>query len=113
MSGRELLARVGRQETITLRNRARVIEKSGENQSDFFALRRAFEFARAQDFEPRACYTHGINPHTAREVALTFAQLERMAESAGLLGAAPEFDIPQNEAIRRCHLAGFVDVVEI
>ena len=54
-----------------------MIEKSGENQSDFFALRRAFEFARAQDFEPRACYTHGINPHTAREVGLTFAQLER------------------------------------
>jgi len=109
MSGRELLARVGRQETITLRNRARVIEKSGENQSDFFALRRAFEFARAQDFEPRACYTHGINPHTAREVGLTFAQLERMAESAGLLGMAPELEVPPGDAIRRCHLAGFVD----
>ncbi len=113
MSGRELLVRVGRQETITRKNRARVIEKSGENQSDFFALKRAFEFAVAQHFEPKACYTHGINPHVAREVAMTFEQLERMASDAGSLNVEAQLnpvpDNPASDSIRRCHLAGFVD----
>ena len=109
MSGRELLTRLGRQETITRKNRARVIEKSGENQSDFFALRRAFTFAKAQGFEARECLTHGINPHVAREVEQTRAQLERIAGEAGLLDTPGPEGMSAAEAIRRFHLAGFVD----
>ncbi|MBX7214816.1 MAG: DEAD/DEAH box helicase [Thermoflexales bacterium] len=111
MSGRDLLARLGRQETITRDKRARVIAKGGENQSDFFALRRAFHFARENGFDGRTCHAHGINPQVAREVAQTEDQLLALAREEGLLDTPRPEAMSANEALRRSHLAGFVDLL--
>lgn len=110
VSGRDLLIRLTRQDKIQRRNRESLI-KRGQNASDFFLLANSFAHAVENKFDAKACYSFGVNPHVAREVAQAHEQLMEVCEDvglgAGLLRAVLLLDDP--EPIQRCHLAGFLD----
>jgi ATP-dependent helicase HrpB len=113
VSGRDLLVRLGREDRVQKRNREGLIKK-GQKTSDLFLLAHAFDFAVKANFDGKACYTYGIHAHAAREVALAFDQLLDVCAEVGLLpesddGAQAVSDSVRNEAIRRCHLVGFMD----
>ncbi len=115
VGGRDLFTRLDRNDKVARRNRERFYVS---NRSDFFALAKAFEHAAQNNFNAKACYNHGVNPHAAREVALAYQQILGLCEQAGLLApsssaqtsAAP---IQLDEAVPRCHLAGFVDQLAV
>jgi ATP-dependent helicase HrpB len=130
VSGRDLLTHLNPRDKLTLRNRESLTRVSD---TDYTLLAAAFAHAVKHHFDYKSCYSHGVNPHVAKEVALTYRQI------LGLLGAArstalgesgsagegaqestgdsishsPQFPLSPsptlNEAIRRCHLAGFID----
>ncbi|MEM1058277.1 MAG: ATP-dependent helicase HrpB [Verrucomicrobiota bacterium] len=80
----------------------------GETRSDFFRLMRAWNWAKARGFDPRAAGKLGLNAAAAREAGAIAAQIARSAERAGL--ESPENAPPADEAdLRRCILAGFSD----
>ncbi|HEY3291152.1 MAG TPA: helicase-related protein, partial [Anaerolineae bacterium] len=108
VSGRDLLVRLNRDDKITRRNRESLTR---QDQSDFYLLAAALAHAAQQNFDYKSCYSYGVNPHVAREVALTYRQMLK------LIGAdADAEDIPtlaQNPAIQRCHLVGFIDQMAV
>jgi ATP-dependent helicase HrpB len=113
VSGRDLLVRLGRDDKVQKRNREGLI-KRGQKTSDFFLLAHAFDFAVKANFDGKACYAYGIHAHAAREVAQAFDQLLDVCAEVGLLpesddSAQAVSDSVRNEAIRRCHLVGFMD----
>lgn len=119
VSGRDLFTRLDRNDKIARRNRERFYVS---NQSDYFALAKAFEHAAQNNFNAKACYSHGVNPRAAREVALAYQQILGLCEQAGLLdssASAQRFSAPiqpnesVGEAVARCHLAGFVDQLAV
>ena len=81
----------------------------GENaESDFFTLMRAHRFAEQSNFNPQACRALGINAMAAREAAALVAQFLRIAADEGLDTQSRE---TSDEALQRCVLAGFPDMV--
>lgn len=111
VSGRDLLVRLGRDDRTRRRNRETLIKK-GHKASDFHLLASAFERAAAAGFDGKACYDYGISAPAAREVAQAFDQLLDACAEVGLdasAAAQPRDDAGRSEAIRRCHLVGFVD----
>lgn len=115
VSGRDLFTRLDRNDKsdavrITRRNRERFYVS---NQSDYFTLAKAFEHAAQNDFNAKACYSHGVNPHAAREVALAYRQIVSLCEQAGLTTPAPAGSEGRSEDVARCHLAGFIDQLAV
>ena len=108
VSGRDLLARVDRDDTETKAARE-MFEDS--NDSDFLTLMRAYEFARDSGFNFDRCRAHGINAQVARQVEQTFQQILHAAHQQRLHGrhAVPAGPAKNNEALRRCLTAGFAD----
>jgi len=81
----------------------------GENaESDFFILMRAHRFAEQRNFNPQECRPLGINALAAREAAALVEQFLRIARDEGLDTSARD---TTNEALQRCVLAGFPDMV--
>src|SRR5262249_11093670 len=80
----------------------------GDRTSDFSTLMRAFEFAKARDFNPAACRDLGINALAAREAAALAEQFIDIARDEKL-DVQPRDT--SSEAIARCVLAGFPDHV--
>ncbi len=126
VSGRDLLQRVRRDEKHI--SEARELFEASQD-SDFFTLMRAYQFAKKNYFSPDTCLRYGINARAAKQVEQTFDQIARLAEQQGLVegrgsevqsgeSAAP-FSPPENstlktqhspdDALLRCILAGFVD----
>jgi ATP-dependent helicase HrpB len=103
VGGRSLFTRLDRNDRITRRNRERFYTSRA---SDFPVLAAAFDFAQRNGFDARTCYSHGVNPHAAREVGLACQQLLGLCEPDPASPGAAEGG---EEAIARCHLAGFVD----
>ncbi len=110
VSGRDLFTRLDRNDTVARRNRERFYVS---HQSDYFALARAFEHAAQNNFNAKACYSHGVNPHAAREVALAYRQIMGLCEQAGLTRSDPAGSEGRSEAVARCHLAGFIDQLAV
>lgn len=119
VSGRDLFTRLDRNDKAARRNRERFYVS---NQSDYFALAKAFEHAAQNNFNAKACYSHGVNPHAAREVEMAYRQIVGLCEQAGLLPRATgeqDFSLPAagrgagNEGLARCHLAGFADQLAV
>ncbi len=81
VSGRDLLMRVQRGDTRAAENRE-LFEASQD--SDFFTLMRAFQFAKKNGFNPETCRRYGINAKVAREVEQTYQQVLGIAEREGL-----------------------------
>jgi ATP-dependent helicase HrpB len=81
--------------------------RSGESESDFFVLMRAWRYAEKNNFDAERCRRAGINAQAARQVGPWAEQFLRIAKEQGLKlgGEAPR------EAIARCVLLGFSDHV--
>jgi ATP-dependent helicase HrpB len=78
----------------------------GDNeQSDFFQLVAAWNQARADRFELRACQRWGIHAQSARQVGPLFEQLWSIAQRQGMTS---DEAVPDAE-IGKCVLAGFSD----
>ncbi|MEZ0300382.1 MAG: ATP-dependent helicase HrpB, partial [Candidatus Methylacidiphilales bacterium] len=84
----------------------REVFTTGETESDFFVMMRAFRWAEQRNFDGSACQRLGIHALTARQVAQTFQQFLDIAD-------AERLDISEkrveSDAVRRCVLAGFSD----
>src|SRR4051812_33913686 len=72
VSGRDLLMRLGRDDKHIAEARELF---EGSDQSDFYTLIRAFQFARKNNFAVETCRRYGIHAQTARQVEQTFEQI--------------------------------------
>lgn len=128
-SGRDLLVRVGREESHI--KEARELFEGG-NASDFHTLMRAFQFAKNAGFDVNQCRRHGIHAQNARQVDDTFRQILQIAEREGLVEredgrskmedrsahAAPSTihhppSTPSPEPLLLCLTAGFIDQLAV
>ncbi|HVM49227.1 MAG TPA: helicase-related protein, partial [Candidatus Acidoferrum sp.] len=82
VSGRDLLMRLGRDDKHIQQARE-LFEASQE--SDFYTLMRAYQFARKNNFGVETCRRYGIHAQTARQVEQTFEQIMQIARQQGLL----------------------------
>jgi len=100
VSGRDLLARLGRDDKHIAEARE-LFEASAE--SDFYTLMRAHQFARNNGYSAERCRRYGVHAQIARQVEQTFEQILQTVR-------LPAEAAPQNEeALPRCIAAGFVD----
>ncbi len=110
VSGRDLLARVRRDEQHIAE--ARELFEASQD-SDFFTLMRAFQFAKKSGFAFETCRRYGINAQVARQVEQTFDQLVAIAERERLIekraADAPPEATSDDDALLRCLMAGFID----
>ncbi len=94
----QLLARTGSSPA------AKLAAEKGDR-SDFTPLVRAWEYARDRDFDPGACRSVGLAPGAARRVGMLTDHFLRTARAEGLRTDQRA----DEDAVRRCVLAGFVD----
>ena len=120
VSGRDMLMRLGRDDKH-IQEARELFEASQE--SDFYTLMRAYQFARKNSFSVETCRRYGIHAQTARQVEQTFEQIMQIAKQQGLLksedGASPtEAGInthhaprttPPADPLPRCLMTGFID----
>jgi ATP-dependent helicase HrpB len=108
VSGRDLLLRLSRDDKHISKAREQF---EGNEQSDFFVLIQAFEYARQTNFDLEACKRMGIHAVTARQVAMTFQQLLEICgqhkwlqrgELAGQRKVA-------TDALQQAIMSGFID----
>ena len=115
VSGRDLLMRLGRDDKH-IQEARELFEASQE--SDFYTLMRAYQFAKKSNFSVETCRRYGIHAQTARQVEQTFDQILQIARQQGLLrgearkpqteeSAAPPS--PSTDPLPRCIMAGFID----
>jgi len=86
VSGRDLMMRLGRDDQHIAEARE-LFEASQE--SDFFTLMRAYQFAKNCNFGVEQCRRYGIHAQTARQVDQTFEQILQLAENHGLIESRP------------------------
>ena len=113
VSGRDLLMRLGRDDKHVQEARE-LFEASQE--SDFYTLIRAYQFARKNSFSVETCRRYGIHAQTARQVEQTCEQIMQIARQQGLLrsvdGGLPPTEIsvaPHADPLPRCIMTGFID----
>ncbi|PWU12388.1 MAG: hypothetical protein C5B50_21550, partial [Verrucomicrobia bacterium] len=127
VSGRDLLMRLGRDDKH-IKEARELFEASQE--SDFYTLMRAYQFAKNCNFSVESCRRYGIHAQTARQVEQTFEQILKLAEGQGLVrkeeGSSkseirnpksetrdpkPEIRSPKSEIdpLPRCIMTGFID----
>src|SRR5207247_3178114 len=118
VSGRDLLQRL-RREDAHIAEARELFEASQD--SDFFTLMRAYQFARNCNFSVERCRRYGIHAQTASQVEQTYQQILEIADKQGLVerrtsGAAglnPTSEIrnPQttDDALLKCNMSGFID----
>jgi ATP-dependent helicase HrpB len=82
VSGRDLLVRLGRDDKH-IQEARELFEASQE--SDFYTLMRAYQFAKKSNFSVETCRRYGIHAQTARQVEQTFEQIMQIARQQGLL----------------------------
>ena len=80
VSGRDLLMRLGRDDKH-IQEARELFEASQE--SDFYTLMRAYQFAKKSNFSVETCRRYGIHAQTARQVEQTFEQIMQIARAAG------------------------------
>src|ERR1041385_3985507 len=112
VSGRDLLMRLGRDDKH-IKEARELFEASQE--SDFYTLMRAYQFAKKNNFSVETCRRYGIHAQTAKQVEQTFEQILRIA--AGVQG--PESKVQSREpgvhsresedGLLRCIMTGFID----
>ena len=114
VSGRDLLVRLNRDQKHISEARE-LFEASQE--SDFFTLMRAYQFARNNHFAVETCRRYGIHAQIARQVEQTFSQIVEIAARHKLLPPAPSetalataAENPvSDDALQRCLMTGFID----
>lgn len=103
VSGRDLLQRLRREDKHIAE--ARELFEASQD-SDFFTLMRAYQFARKNNFNAETCRRYGIHAQSARQVEQTHQQIVQIAEQQKLL--KPD-DKPDDSALLRCLMTGFID----
>ncbi|MBM3892585.1 MAG: helicase, partial [Verrucomicrobia bacterium] len=103
VSGRDLLVRSREGSAKEMLE----VFQTNEN-SDFFTLVRAFNWARQRNFSLDACRRAGIHALTAENVEDTFEQLLDLCEKNGL---RMEKTAAKDDDLLKCVLAGFTDHV--
>ena len=103
VSGRDLLQRLRRDDKHIAE--ARELFEASQD-SDFFTLMRAWQFARKNNFSADACRRYGINAQSARQVEQTHQQIVQIAEQQKLLAPDEKAD---DSALLRCIMTGFID----
>jgi ATP-dependent RNA helicase HrpB len=130
VSGRDLLMRLGRDDSH-IKEARELFEASQE--SDFYTLMRAFQFAKKNHFNGETCRRYGIHAQTARQVEQTFEQILQVASKVQSLtssvrstpevrkskveGSEDRGQRPGNkvegskseDTLLRCIMAGFID----
>jgi ATP-dependent helicase HrpB len=112
VSGRDLLQRLKREDKHIAEARE-LFEASQE--SDFFTLMRAFQFAKKANFSFETCRRYGINAQVARQVEQTFEQLlsiagrEKLVDAQKTDATASAEKRATDDALLRCLMAGFID----
>ena len=109
VSGRDLLMRLGHSDKHV--KEARELFEASQD-SDFYTLMRAYEFAKNNSFNVENCRRYGIHAQTARQVEQTFGQILDVAERQGLAGENSKFQVPNSnseDALLRCVMTGFID----
>jgi len=84
------------------------IESAGDTDSDWFVQLRAWNEARARNFDRRACERYGIHAQAARQAGRVAEQLLATARDNGVNVQESAGD-DANAMIRRCLLAAFSD----
>lgn len=103
VSGRDLLQRLRREDKHIAE--ARELFESSQD-SDFFTLIRAYQFAKKNNFNFDTCRRYGINAQSSRQVEQTYDQILQIAEQQRLLNPEEKSD---DTALLRCLMAGFID----
>ncbi len=111
VSGRDLLQRLRREDKHI--SEARELFEASQD-SDFFTLMRAFQFAKKSNFAFETCRRYGLNAQVARQVEQTFDQLVTIAEREKMVerddGPKSKVQGPtSDDALLRCLMAGFID----
>ena len=124
VSGRDLLMRLRRDDKHITEARE-LFEASQE--SDFYTLMRAYQFAKKNNFNVETCRRYGIHAQTARQIEQTYDQIVAIAGRQRLdqereTGAADQASTaeagrkeragthpPADDALPRCIMAGFID----
>src|ERR1041385_6302673 len=118
VSGRDLLMRLGRDDKH-IREARELFEASQE--SDFYTLMRAYQFAKKNNYSVETCRRYGIHAQTARLVNQTFDQIMELAAQQRMFvvkteaGKAAKVDTGANappvsdDALPRCIMTGFID----
>ena len=107
VSGRDLLQRLRREDSHIAE--ARELFEASQD-SDFFTLMRAYQFARKSNFNLDTCRRYGINAQSARQVEQTHDQLIQIVTQQSLLQRDEKVD---DSALLRCIMAGFIDQLAI
>ena len=100
VSGRDMLMRLGRDDKH-IQEARELFEASQE--SDFYTLMRAYQFAKKNNFSVETCRRYGIHAQTARQVEQTFEQTRADCAAAG--PARSEDGAPPIEAGANTHHA--------
>ena len=103
VSGRDVLQRLRREDAHIAE--ARELFEGGQD-SDFFTLMRAYQYAKKCGFNVDACRRYGIQAQSARQVEQTYAQIVQIAEQQQLLRDGEKND---DTALLRCLMTGFID----
>jgi len=103
VSGRDLLQRLRREDKHIAE--ARELFEASQD-SDFFTLMRAYQFARKNNFSLESCRRYGIHAQSARQVEQTYQQILQIAEREKLPAQA---EASGDAALLRCIMTGFVD----
>jgi ATP-dependent helicase HrpB len=103
VSGRDLLQRLRREDKHIAE--ARELFEASQD-SDFFTLMRAWQFARNNNFNVESCRRYGIHAQTARQVEQTHQQIVQIAGQQKLLKPDEKVD---DTNLLRCIMTGFID----
>ena len=120
VSGRDMLMRLGRDDKH-IQEARELFEASQE--SDFYTLMRAYQFAKENSFSLETCRRYGIQAQTGRQVEQTLEQLLLLARQQGLRngpeGGSPPVEshdaphassaTPRADPLPRCIMTGFID----
>jgi ATP-dependent helicase HrpB len=119
VSGRDLLMRLGRDDKH-IKEARELFEASQE--SDFYTLMRAYQFAKKNNFSVETCRRYGIHAQTAKQVEQTFEQILRIAAGvqspeSKVRSREPGVHSPQSTVhsreseagLLRCIMTGFID----
>ncbi len=107
VSGRDLLSRTGRDQRHI--SEARDLFETSE-QSDFYTLLNAFDFARKNQFGVEICNRYGVQAQVARQVEDTYNQIIGLVKSQRAGDDFAQTTTGEDpDALSRCLLTGFVD----
>ena len=131
VSGRDLMMRLGRDDKHIAE--ARELFEASQD-SDFYTLMRAYQFAKRNNFSVETCRRYGLHAQTARQVEQTYEQIMQLAQKQRMverkeLGTevaaeadaekappspiahrpSPNANRTSDDSLLRCIMAGFID----